>query len=305
MGNFSQQITSIKYFVGRRVEFQIPAYEEEGADINDCLIQISSLDGRVYKVVHYQYLPNPHITSISRTSAIVSVVYCTICYSGGVTIEFNGTHMSSAHSFSLQFHLSSADNSSSQQFSTQDITTCFSVSLGSDELNLTAVLIGDSKPIEAHMENSSTQFPFTIQNVQPSFKFNPCSCSTFHAEADKILIVKGDNLKTSLLPVDYKVYLVDDDVSTIIPCNVVELMEKKLKCEPIFNQSYLSIQSTETWPVSIEVQVGKFNLSAGYLTISNEPLATNTPNNAAPFKTGLIAVGLIAGLVLVISGVAR
>jgi len=58
-------------FVGRGVEFQIPAYEEESADKKDCLIQISSLDGHVYKVVHYQYLPNPHITSISRTSAIV------------------------------------------------------------------------------------------------------------------------------------------------------------------------------------------------------------------------------------------
>jgi len=68
-----------------------------------------------------------------------------------------------------------------------------------------------------------------------------------------MLIVKGDNLNTSLLPADYKVYLVDDDVSTIIPCNVVELLEKELKCEPIFNQSYLSIQSTDTWPVSIEV----------------------------------------------------
>jgi len=68
-----------------------------------------------------------------------------------------------------------------------------------------------------------------------------------------MLIVKGNNLNTSLRPADYKVYLVDDDVSAIIPCNVVELMEKELKCEPIFNQSYLSIQSTDTWPVSIEV----------------------------------------------------
>jgi len=43
---------------------------------------------------------------------------------------------------------------------------------GSDELNLTAVLIGDSKPIETHI-TSSAQIPFTIQNVQPSFKFDP------------------------------------------------------------------------------------------------------------------------------------
>jgi len=44
---------------------------------------------------------------------------------------------------------------------------------GSGELNLTAVLIGDSQPIETHMKYSSTHFPFTIQNVQPSFKFDP------------------------------------------------------------------------------------------------------------------------------------